>query len=307
MELDALRIFVKVAELASFTRAAEQLGMPKARVSVSVQQLETQLGTRLLHRTTRTVQMTQDGQQFVERCKELLADAEDLQSMFQSTPSALRGRLRVDLPHSMARNFVVPRLPEFLAVHPLLEIELSTTDRFVDVVHEGFDCVVRVGNLHDSGLVARRLGELRMINCASPAYLHEYGTPQTLDDLDRHRLVHYSPTLGAAPLGFEYCDGDRCLYRAMHGIITVNSSDAYQDACLAGLGLIQAPALGVQPLLAQGLLVAVLPDFAGQPMPVSLLYPHRRNVSKRVQALMAWLAKVIEPHLDHAAPSSSSR
>jgi DNA-binding transcriptional LysR family regulator len=120
-------------------------------------------------------------------------------------------------------------------------------------------------------------------------------------------LVHYSPTLGAAPLGFEYCDGDRCLYRAMHGIITVNSSDAYQDACLAGLGLIQAPALGVQPLLAQGLLVAVLPDFAGQPMPVSLLYPHRRNVSKRVQALMAWLAKVIEPHLDHAAPSSSSR
>ena len=132
MDTAALHIFVKVAELSSFTRAAQQLGLPKARVSTAVQQLEVQLGTRLLHRTTRTLRLTQDGQQFFERSESLLADAEELQAMFQHTPSALRGRLRIDLPNSLARNFVIPRLPEFLAAHPQLEIEMSTTDRRVD-------------------------------------------------------------------------------------------------------------------------------------------------------------------------------
>jgi DNA-binding transcriptional LysR family regulator len=290
-----------VAELSSFTRAADQLGLPKARVSTAVQQLEAQLGTRLLHRTTRTVRLTQDGQQFFERCEGLLADAEELQTMFQHTPSALRGRLRIDLPNSLARNFVIPRLPEFLATHPQLEIELSTTDRRVDPVHEGFDCVLRVGALHDSGLVARRLGVLPMCNCASPAYLREYGTPQTLDDLDRHRLVHYTLTLGSAPPGWEYHDGERFRFREMHGVVTVNSTDAYQAACLAGLGIIQAPALGVRELLDQGRLVELLPAFAAEPMPVSLLYPNRRHLSKRVQAFMAWLAQVLAPQLDQAS------
>lgn len=298
MELDALRIFVKVAELASFTRAAGQLGLTKARVSTGVQQLETQFGTRLLHRTTRTVRLTPDGEQCFERCRELLADADELQSMFQSSPAALRGRLRVDLPNAIARGFVIPRLPEFLAAHPLLEIELSTTDRFVDVVHEGFDCVLRIGALADSGLVAKRLGVLRQINCASPRYLHEFGTPRTLADLARHRLVHYATTLGAPSPGWEYLDGEQLRYQPMSGVITVNSSDAYQAACLAGLGLVQAPALGAQGLIAQGWLVEVMPEFGAAPLPVSLLYPNRRNLAKRVQALMAWLAEILEPQLD---------
>ncbi len=303
MDLDALRIFVKVAELSSFTRAADQLGLPKARVSTSVQQLEVQLGTRLLHRTTRTVRLTQDGQQFFERCESLLADAEELQTMFQHTPSALRGRLRIDLPNSIARNFVIPRLPEFLAAHPQLEIELSTTDRRVDPVHEGFDCVLRIGALQDSGLVARRLGVLPMCNCASPAYLREHGTPHTLQDLDQHRLVHYALTLGAAPLGWEYRDGERYRFRAVHGVVTVNSTDAYQAACLAGLGIIQAPMLGVRDLFASGQLVPVLPQFTAEPMPVSLVYPNRRQLSKRVQAFMAWLAQVLAPQFDQASVS----
>ena len=297
MEIETLRIFTKVAELTSFTRAADQLGIAKARASGAVSELERELGTRLLHRTTRTVRLTPDGEQFLERCAALLADADEMQTLFQSTPSALRGRVRLDLPIHMARNTVIPRLPEFLAAHPLVEIELSTTDRRVDLVHEGFDCVLRVGALQDSQLVARRLGALRLINCASPAYLAAHGTPQTLQDLDQHQLVHYAPTLGGKPLGWEYREGDRYRFREMRGAVTVNNSDAYQAACLAGLGLIQVPMLGVRELIDKRLLVEMLPGFTGEPMPVSLLYPNRRHLAKRVQALMAWLTQVLEPHL----------
>lgn len=299
MDLDALRIYVKVAELASFTRAAGQLGMSKPRVSTGIQQLESTLGVRLLHRTTRTVRMTPDGEQFFDRARELLADADELQALFERSPSVLRGRLRIDLPNYMARHFLIPRLPEFLAAHPQLEIELSTTDRRVDLVHEGFDCVVRVGSLPDSGLVARRIGELRLINCASPSYLREHGVPKALKDLAQHRLVHYTQTLGVTPLGWEHFDGQRSHFTPMRGVITVNNSDAYQAACLAGLGLIQAPVTGLRGPIGDGLVVEVMPDFAAAPMPVSLLYANRRNLSTRVQAFMDWLAEMLRPHLQN--------
>ncbi|MGJ7546530.1 LysR family transcriptional regulator [Variovorax sp. LT1R16] len=297
MDLGALRTFVKVAELASFTRAAEQLGMPKARVSTTVQQLEADLGTRLLHRTTRTVRLTADGEEFRERCLMLLADADELQSLFQRAPSALRGRLRLDVPIGMAQAVLMPRLPEFLAAHPQLALELSTTDRRVDLVHEGFDCVLRVGALDASELVARRLGELAQVNAASPAYLALHGVPRTLDDLASHRLVRYAPGLGAGPALWEYEEEGRYRTLAVPSALTVTSSDAYQSACLAGLGLIQAPVVGMQPLIDAGKLVRVLPGFDAPPMPVSLLYPHRRQLSKRVQALMAWMDEVLGPYL----------
>ena len=299
--LEAMQIFARVAELASFTRAAESMGLPKASISTAVQQLETLLGTRLLHRTTRKVQMTQDGRAFYERSKDLLADMDELQAMFQQGPQSLRGRLRVDLPSGVARSFVIPRLPEFLRDHPLLELELSATDRRVDLVREGFDCVLRIGPLYDSSLIARPLGQLSIVNCASPSYLKTYGTPRTLDDLASHRLIHYVTTLGAKPEGWEYFDGNEYRSLAMPGVLTVNSVEAYEASCLAGLGLIQAPAVGVRDMVRQGLLVEVLPEFSAEPMPVSLLYAHRRNLSKRLQVFMAWIADVIAPYLDRSA------
>jgi DNA-binding transcriptional LysR family regulator len=296
--IEGLQIFTRVAELSSFTQAAERLGLPKARVSTVVQQLESELGTRLLHRTTRRVQLTQDGQAFYERCKDVLADMDELQAMFQHGVQSLRGRLRVDMPTLIARNQLIPRLPEFLAEHPQIDIELSSTDRRVDLVREGFDCVLRVGTLVDSGLVARPLGELRQINCASPAYLQQYGTPHTLDDLAAHRLVHYAPTLGAKPSGWEYQDQGRTRTVAMAGALTVNSTEAYQTACIAGLGLIQAPAAGLQSLIEQGLLVEVMPEHRAPSLPMSLLYANRRNLPKRVQVFMAWVAQALVPYLD---------
>lgn len=297
-QLDAMQVFARVTELASFTRAAESLGMPKASMTNAVQQLESLLGTRLLHRTTRRVEPTQDGRAYYERCKDLLADIDELQSMFQQAPQRLQGRLRVDMPTRLARNFVIPRLPEFLAAHPQLEIELSSVDRRVDLVREGFDLVLRVGALDDSALIAQPLGRYRMVNCASPGYLAAHGMPLSVADLASHRLISYLTTFGGKPDGWEYFDGDSYRTLPMTAAIVVNNTDAYEACCIAGLGLIQVPAIGVQHLIDEGRLIEVLPALAAEPMQVSLLYAHRRNLSQRVKVFMSWLTSIVSPHLE---------
>lgn len=296
-QLEAMQIFVRVAELASYTRAAESLGMPKASMSTAVQQLESEFGTQLLHRTTRKVQMTLDGRACYERCKDLLADMDELRSMFQQGPQSLRGRLRIDMPTGVARRLLIPRLPSFLRQHPLLQIELSCTDRKVDLVREGFDCVMRVGSVDDSSLIARPLGAFLVGNYASAEYVREHGMPRTVEDLANHQLIHYVGTLGAKPMGFEYHDGTAYRIVDMPGVITVNSAEAYQESCLAGLGIIQAPSPGFQHLLEQGRLVEVAPELRSEPMPVWLLYAQRRNLSRRVQVFMSWVAELMKPHL----------
>lgn len=297
MDLEAVRVFVKVAELGSFTRAGDHLGLSKGRVSLRIQALEDELGCRLLQRTTRAVRLSPDGEQFLPRARRLVQDADELASMFHA-PSSLRGTVRVDLPINFARDHLIPRLPELLAAHPQLEVQLSTTDRRVDVVRDGFDCVLRIGDLTDSGLVARRLGALPMVNCASPAYLLKHGTPRTLDDLDAHWLVHYAQSFGGAPPSFEYRDGVRVRERPMRSLITVNNTDAYLAACVAGLGIIQAPRVGMRASLAAGALVEVLPEHTCAPMPVSLVHPHTRAVPKRVRAVMTWLAQRMAPFVE---------
>lgn len=303
--LEAMQIFVRVAELSSFTQAADSLGLPKSSISSAITQLENMLGARLLHRTTRKVQMTQDGLAFYERSKDMLADMEELQSMFHQGAAAVSGRLRVDMPSGVAKTMVIPQLPTFLDAHPNVVLEFSSTDRRVDIVREGFDCVLRVGPLSDSALIARPLGHFRMTNCASPSYLERYGTPNSLDDLAQHRLIHYVQNLGTKSPGWEYVDksigsgadaeGYRCM--DMGGVITVNNAESYQTACLAGLGLIQAPEPGVRSLIEAGRLVEVLPQYRAEPMSVSLLYANRRHLPKRVQLFMGWIAQVMQPYL----------
>jgi DNA-binding transcriptional LysR family regulator len=300
MDLDSLRVFVKVAELGNFTRASEQLGLSKARASIRVQELEAALGARLLHRSTRTVRLTTDGEQLLLRARRLLGDADELSSMF-SAPSNLRGRVRLDLPIQFARNVVIPRLPEFLASHPQLEMLVSTTDRRVDLLREGFDCVMRIGALSDSGLIAKRIGVLEMMNCASPRYLEKYGTPRSIADLAQHLLVHYSLSFGSEAPSFEYFDGSAYREREMRSVVTVNSTDAYHAACLAGLGIIQAPRMGMAASLASGGLVEILPDLRGQPLPVSLVQGHSRQTRAPVRAVMSWLTQIMTPHLTPSA------
>lgn len=285
---ELLRTFVRVTELSSFTQAGEQLGLPRSTVSEQVLALEEQLGTRLLQRTTRRVQATQDGLVFYERSKELLAQLDELHGLFRQAGAQLAGRLRVDMPTVLARKVVLPHLGEFTARHPQLELEVSSTDRRVDLVREGFDCVLRVGAAAEPSLLARRLGSFVQVNLASPDYLRRHGTPQTLEDLAGHRLVHYVSVLGAPPAGFEYRHGEQTYRLALPGSVTVNNAEAYSAACLGGLGIIQAPRHGVLEYLADGRLVEVLPQFRAPSLPVQLLYAHRR-LPQRVRVFMEWL------------------
>ncbi|MDN7589631.1 LysR family transcriptional regulator [Burkholderia seminalis] len=298
--LDALLIFARVAEMTSFTRAAESLGIQKGRVSMVIRQLERDVGVALLHRTTRSVQLTDDGRAFYSRARDLLADVQELQSMFAADGARLRGRLRVDMPTELARSVVVPALPQLLAAHPELELELSSTDRRVDLVQEGFDCVIRLGPIVDETLIARPLGRLRMINAASPGYLARYGVPHTLDDLlrDGHRMVQYSLTLGARHAGWEYPSGDGYATLALPSAMQVNNVQTYHAAGLAGIGLIQAGYSGVATHVASGALVEVLPDLRPEPLAASLVVAHRRNLSPRVRAFMDWIERVLAPYFD---------
>ncbi len=298
-QLDRYRAFTCVAECQSFTRAADRLGWSKAVVSSSVRALEESLATRLFHRTTRSVGLTQDGHALYERCVAMLTDFDELSASFQHQQK-LSGRLRIDLPTGVARNLVVPRLPEFLQLHPDLRLELSCTDRIVDVVSEGFDLVLRVGNMRDSSLIAKPLGQFGVLNLASPDYLAHHGTPTSLSDLSRHQLIHYAigSNLSNADDGFEYFDGSDYQSLRMLGLITVNNSDAYEAACVAGFGIAQIPIVGAHGLINGGKLVEVLPALRAKPMPVQLVYASRRHLSMRVRAMMDWLAQVLAPYFD---------
>ncbi|WP_264289855.1 LysR family transcriptional regulator [Duffyella gerundensis] len=298
--LEALNIFTRVAEMKSFTQAAESLGIQKGRVSTVVRELERDLGATLLHRTTRTVQLTEDGRAFYSRARDLLSEAEELHSMFTDAGMALRGRLRVDMPAVLAQSVVIPALPQLLEAHPELEIELSSTDRRVDLVLEGFDCVVRLGPIVDDTLIARPLGHLRMINAASPAYLARFGVPNTTNDLLRqgHRMVYYMRNFGAKPDGWEYPTDDGYKSLMLPGAIRVNSVPAYHDAGLAGLGLIQGGYSSLLPHIKRGALIEVLPDLRPEPLTASFVVAHRRNLSQRVRAFMNWTEEILKPYFD---------
>ncbi|ELY3466624.1 LysR family transcriptional regulator [Cronobacter universalis] len=296
--LEPLMIFARVAEMKSFTQAAESLGIQKGRASVVVRELEQEIGATLLNRTTRTVQLTEEGRAFYTRARDLLSEADELKSMFSQSETALRGRLRVDMPAVLAENVVIPALPQLLDAHPELELELSSTDRRVDLIQEGFDCVIRLGPIVDETLVARPLGKLRMINAASPDYLARVGVPQTLDDLTRqgHRMVHYTRNFGSKPYGWEYPTKEGYASLMLPGAVSVNSVQSYHRAGLAGLGLIQGGYSTLAPWIARGALVEVLPYLPPEPLDASFVIAHRRNLSQRVRAFMRWTEEILQPY-----------
>ncbi|EKY3198778.1 LysR family transcriptional regulator [Cronobacter turicensis] len=296
--LEPLMIFARVAEMKSFTLAAESLGIQKGRASVVVRELEQEIGATLLNRTTRTVQLTEEGRAFYTRARDLLAEADELKSMFSQSETALRGRLRVDMPAVLAENVVIPALPQLLDAHPELELELSSTDRRVDLIQEGFDCVIRLGPVVDETLVARPLGKLRMVNAASPDYLARVGVPQTLEDLTRqgHRMVHYVRRFGSKPYGWEYPTKEGYASLMLPGAVSVNSVQAYHRAGLAGLGLIQGGYSTLAPYMARGALVEVLPELRPEPLDAAFVIAHRRNLSQRVRAFMRWTEEILQPY-----------
>lgn len=291
--IDLFRIFSRVVECASFTRAADTLGVPRSSVSAAVQELEGRVGARLLHRTTRRVSPTQDGTAFYERCLRVIADVEDTENLFRQTAAQPSGRLRIDVPGRIGRLIIAPALPEFLNLYPQIDIDLGVTDRTVNLVEDSVDCVLRVGPLSDSGLVARSIGELPLINVASPAYLERHGTPRAAEDFGHHWAVNYASPSSGRVEDWEWIEHGTFRTQAMRGRVTVNSAEAYIACCLAGLGLIQIPAYDVRHHLEAGELIEVLPDYRAEAMPMTLLYPHREHLSRRLQVFADWLEALL--------------
>lgn len=292
--IDLFRIFVRVVEVASFTRAADTLGMPRSSVSAAVAELEGRIGVRLLQRTTRKVAPTQDGAAFYERCLRVIADVEETEALFRQGKTKPSGKLRVDVPGRIGRLIIAPALGGFLDEYPEIDISLGVTDRAVDLVEERVDCVVRVGPLSDSGLIARTLGTLSLINVASPAYLARHGTPHAPEDLASHWAIHYASPSSARVEPWEWMEGDTPKTLHVPGRVTVNNAEACIACCLAGLGLIQIPAYDVRDALRAGTLVEVMPGHRAAPLPMTLLYPHRQHLSRRVQVFADWVERLLK-------------
>jgi len=287
--LDAIEAFVKVAETNSFSEAARRLRVSKSAVSRLVGALEAELGARLLHRTTRSLTLTEVGRDYFERSRRVLADIDEANLAVSQAQAAPRGRLRVNAPMSFSFLHLSQAMPDFLARYPDIGVDLVMNDRFVDLVDEGFDVAVRIGALEDSSLIARRLAPVRRVVCASPAYLDARGVPSMPDD-----IVHHDCVVNDPKWRFVAPDGKPWVVAA-RGRISANNGDAIRVAALGGLGLALLPTFFVGDDLRSGALVAVLDGFIEQDMTLNAVYPHARHLSPKVRAFVDFLADRFGP------------
>lgn len=292
-QLAAMRGFVKVAEVGSFSKAALLLDVPKPSLTKQIQSLEAHLATKLLNRTTRRVTVTPDGAAYYERALRLLSDLDELDGAMAQSQATPRGRLRVDVSPSLASYIIIPAVPSFHARYPDIQIDLSVTDRPVDLLAENVDCVVRAGDLTDSALVARRVGDMQMGTAAAPAYLARHGVPLTPADLesDTHRVIGYLNARNGRNHPFSFLEptgAERDIVG--HYGLAVNDGNVYMAAALIGLGAIQVPRFMLRPHFASGALVPVLEAWPVPSIPLHVVYPQNRHLSNRLRVFVDWIS-----------------
>jgi DNA-binding transcriptional LysR family regulator len=287
-----MQVFIRIAERSSFTQAAEDLQIPRATVTNLIKRMEERLGTRLLERTTRTVRLTHDGEAFYRRCVRLIADMEEAEGSFRHV--APKGLLRVNVQGTLAKHFVVPVLPAFVARYPEIELQIGEDDRLVDLVREGIDCVLRAGTLQDSSMVGRRVALMEQVTVASSAYLAQFGEPATLEALTGHRAVNYLSSGTGRPMPMEFTVDGQVVEMQLPSVVSVTGADLYTGAAVAGLGMVQVPRYRVLDDLSADRLRLILPAFPPPPMPVSVLYPQNRQLSSRVRVFAQWLREIFK-------------
>ncbi len=292
--LKLMQIYARVVEMHSFSRAADSLSLPSSRVTRAVKDLETFLGVRLMQRTTRHISLTPDGTHYYDHCRRLLADIEAVESSFPGSAGQAQGRLRVDMTLSLARLVILPLIKDFQSRFPDVELTLTMSDRTVELVQEGIDCVIRAGTPEDSpSLVAKRIGAFDWVTCASPEYLARHGTPKSLEDLAQHHAVGYLSSRTARSMEWHFVvDGEDRFIRMREQLI-VNDTDAYVTCALEGLGLIRAGSYMVLQHIISGRLLPVLRDYSAPSAPLSVIYPKNRHLSPTVRAFVDWVDEVI--------------
>ncbi|TWI60764.1 LysR family transcriptional regulator for bpeEF and oprC [Pseudoduganella lurida] len=298
-KIRAMQVFVRIVEANSFTKAAETLGLPRAALTATIQNLESYLGTTLLQRTTRRLSLTPDGAEYHAHCLQILDAVEASEEAFRGGAAAKpRGTLRVDLPGAVGQNVVLPRLGEFARRWPELALTVSVTDRLVDLTQEGIDCTLRVGDLQDSSLVGRQVGSMRFVTCAAPSYLAEHGTPASIEGLAQHQgIVHFSGRTGR-PFDWDFVVNGEVVNAQVKGRIAINNADANVTCALQGLGISQAATYQVRRHLESGALVELFKETPPVPMPVSLLYPQGRMAAAKLRVFAEWVREVMEAEPD---------
>ncbi len=294
--LDALRVFVRVVERRSFSAAAHDLVLPRSRVSEAVQQIERQLGVRLLARTTRQVTPTVEGELYYRQMLPVLHAIESADALVSTDTPA--GFLRVDVHGTFARRFLLPGLPDFLTQNPAVRLHIGEGDRLVDLVREGVDCVIRIGEPNDSALIGRKLGEVAEGTFASPAYLRRHGVPKAPDDLQGHRMIGFISTASHAVVPLEFSTRQGVSNITLPTAATVSAASTNASLAKLGLGLIQVPRYRVEHELLTGALVEILADWPPPKSPVYLFYPKGRQLSPRVRMFMDWAAAEIAGSLE---------
>jgi DNA-binding transcriptional LysR family regulator len=287
--IDAMRLFTRVVERRSFTLAAQDLGLPRSTATEVIKQLETRIGARLLQRTTRHVAATLDGDAYYRRCLRIISDIEESEAAFSGAKPS--GVLHVDVHGTLARHFMLPGLPRFLEQYPELQLFIGEGDRLVDLVREGVDCVLRVGEPQNSAMVARRIAMLEEGTFASPEYLERYGVPRMIGDLDHHRMIGFISSASGNVIPLEFTAEGSLRNLTLRLALSVTSAETMVTAASLGLGLIQVPRYHVASAVAAGTLVEVLADLRPSPTPVSVLYPHSRQLSPRVRVFIDWLTQ----------------
>lgn len=292
-KFSAMKAFVRVVEAGTFTKAADSLGVPKAQMSRLVQSLEEELKTQLLNRTTRRVTVTPDGAAYYDRAVGLLDDLEELESSMSRAKAIPRGSLRVDAPSAIASLLLIPALPDFCARYPEIHLDVGVSDKPVDLVGENVDCVLRAGELTDPSLVARRIGEIGRIVCASPAYLKRCGLPQHPSDLedDRHHVISYF-SHGTERSTYVLQRGVERYEVQARSAVAVNDAGAMLAAGLAGLGIARTAPFMAAPHLAAGTLSAILPEWSAGTWPLYVVYPPNRHVSSKLRVFIDWAAEL---------------
>src|SRR5271168_724699 len=295
-KLQAMQVFVRVVETGGITRAADSLQMPKATATTLIQQLEADLGVKLLNRTTRSVSVTTDGAAYYPRCISILAQVKETEESLARRHASPGGRLRVEVPTLMARLVIVPALPGFFARYPDIQLELGCSERRADLIEEGIDCAVWIGELEDSTLIARRIGLLYFGTCAAPSYLAAHGQPRHPDELTAHRCInHFSPRTGKI---FEWVfakNGAR-IQASLRGLVALDDENSYLAAAEAGLGVAQIPAFVLKEALERGTLELVLGDWFPEPAPLHVVYPQNRHLSSKIRVFVDWVAELFAEH-----------
>lgn len=301
-KLHAMQVFVRVAETGGFARAADKLGMSPPSVTSAVRNLETHLGAQLLTRTTRKVSLTDDGRAYLERCNRVLAEIEETEAALKRTSTEPQGRLRVEMPTGLGHLYVTPALPAFCQRYPKVSVVMTMGDRFVNLSEEDVDVIVRVGELADSPMVARRLYDARFVTCASPAYLERCGVPMIPDDLAGHNcLGYFSASLGRSAEWSFAREGVEKAYSPT-GSLHLNNPEALVDLAIAGAGIVNLLETGVAPALRDGKLVGILANWQVPAQPVSALYWPSRHLSARVRVFVDFLSELFAHQLPHLRP-----